>query len=75
MSKNPKINIENLKSHKKGSLYLSISLSLAVSLSLSLSISLYLSLYVRDFLKTGDLLNVLKANMLYLTINLELTMT
>ena len=73
MSKNPKINIENLKSHKKGSLYLS--LSLTVSLSLSLSISLYLSLYVRDFLKTGDLLNVLKANMLYLTINLELTMT
>ena len=69
MSKNPKINIENLKSHKKGSLYLSI------SLYLSLYLYLYLSLYVRDFLKTGDLLNVLKANMLYLTINLELTMT
>ena len=66
MSKNPKINIENLKSHKKGSLYLSISLSLSISIFISLS--LYLFLYVRDFLKTGDLLNVLKANMLYLTI-------
>ena len=42
MSKNPKINIENLKSHKKGSLYLSISLYLYLCLSLCLSLSLSL---------------------------------
>ena len=41
MSKNPKINIENLKSHKKGSLYLSLSLSLSLSLCLSISFSMY----------------------------------
>ena len=40
MSKNPKINIENLKSHKKGSLYLSISLYLYLYLFVSLSLSL-----------------------------------
>ena len=47
MSKNPKINIENLKSHKKGSLYLSISvyLSLYLYLYLSLSLSISLSMY------------------------------
>ena len=41
MSKNPKINIENLKSHKKGSLYLSLYLYLYLSLSLSISLSVY----------------------------------
>ena len=51
MSKNPKINIENLKSHKKGSLYLSISLYLSLYLYLYLSLSL--SLCTRFFENWG----------------------
>ena len=51
MSKNPKINIENLKSHKKGSLYLSISVYLSLYLYLYLSLSL--SLCTRFFENWG----------------------
>ena len=51
MSKNPKINIENLKSHKKGSLCLSI--SLYISLYLYLYLSLSLSLCTRFFENWG----------------------
>ena len=54
MSKNPKINIENLKSHKKGSLYLSISLYLSLYLYLYLSLSLSISLSMYEiFWKLG----------------------